>query len=627
MKILIISNYLKKKFDYLPRFLKKFLDFYINLKLKYIIKSLKKTHQNNVSIKVLDIKKNKFTLKNNIETISFSDLRFNLKRDEYIKLRNKIINTTKQNLIKLFNNIGTSIDFNYEGISIAKILEIDLVFLFNEYLGQYELLERILNREHFDRIILFNFNHMALPLYQSLNFNHNIEVCKDGFLVRSHKFFKIINISKFILISLALFFKKLLLRGTKNHSIKNRKNTILFITDTKNQFYSIKPVFDNLLKYENINPVLYSCETFLELSKITKLLRYLFRIRKTISFNREKITNGLYYKTFNFYNFLSIFYNYNLFIYLIKIFNIINNLMQFIGNNLPALVVIANDYSKRGRSEIGYFKLKNIPVVYIPHAGIPIMEELATNSEVSYITVAGELENKYLINKGEPKNKIIVTGRPRYQHFHEGKIQRLLKLRDMFDARKYEFSANKFTILLTTSPIDDKSNEKILSSVVNSLKELNIIDNLIIKLHPRENGRIHQKVLDKLEVNPIIVKDYDILELVASSNLLLSGISNTVLEAMIIGTPVILLDFINVNFTFTSRYIFTEDKSLISVKDQKELTDILQKLIKNKDFYNKYSEDLKNLSEGYSFYDKTQNPTEKTINLFFKEINYNKKGS
>ncbi|MGB5912521.1 MAG: UDP-N-acetylglucosamine 2-epimerase, partial [Promethearchaeia archaeon] len=451
----------------------------------------------------------------------------------------------------------------------------------------------------------------------------------DNFLIRSHNFFKMINISKFILISLALFFKKRLLRRTKNtyHSIKNRKNTILFITDTKNQFYSIKPVYNGLLKYENINPKLYSCETFLELSKITKLFSYLLRIRKTISINKGKIANGLHYKTFNLCNILSIFYNYNLFIYLIKIFNIINNLIYFIGNNLPALVVIANDYSKRGRSEIGYFKLRNIPVVYIPHAGIPIMEELATNSEVSYITVSGEIENKYLMSKGEPKDKIIVTGRPRYQHFHKGKIQRLLKIRDIFDARKYEFNANKFTILLTTSPIDNKSNEKIITSVVSSLKELNLIDNLIIKLHPRENGIIHKKVLDKLEVNPIIVKDYDILELIASSNLLLSGISNTVLEAMIIGTPVVLLDFINVNFIFTSRYVFTEDKSLISVKDQNELTDILQKLIKNKDFYTKYSEDLKNLSEGYSFYDKTQNPTEKIINLFFKEINYNKTSS
>jgi len=298
-----------------------------------------------------------------------------------------------------------------------------------------------------------------------------------------------------------------------------------------------------------------------------------------------------------------------------------NNLIKFIGDNFPVLGVIANDYSIRGRLEIGYFKLKDIPIFYIPHAGIPIMEELATTSEVSYITVSGEFEKKYLLNIGESKEKVEITGRPRYQNFHKGKIQSLLEVRDVFDTRKYEFNAKKFTILLATNPIDNKSNEKIITSVVNSLKDLNMIDNLIIKLHPRENGLLHKKILNKLGVIPIIVKDYDILDLIKSCDLLLSGVSNTILEAMIIGTPVILLDFINVNFIYTSRYIFTEDKSIIRVNNQEELTTVLQKFILNKAFYSSYSESLKNLSKGYSFYDEKENPTKKIINLFLKEIN------
>ncbi|MFX0178500.1 MAG: DUF354 domain-containing protein, partial [Candidatus Hodarchaeota archaeon] len=214
----------------------------------------------------------------------------------------------------------------------------------------------------------------------------------------------------------------------------------------------------------------------------------------------------------------------------------------------------------------------------------------------------------------------VVTGRPRYEHFHKGEIEKLEEVKDIFNAKQYEFNSKKFTILLTTNPIDERSNEKIITSVVNSLKKLNLIDNLIIKLHPREDGEVHKKILRNLGVNPIIVKDYNILQLIKSSDLLLSRVSNTVIESMIIGTPVILLDFINVNFIFTSRYVFTEDKSLISVKDQNELTDILHKLIKNEDFYYKYSINLKNLSKGYSFYDEKQTPTEKILNLFFNEI-------
>jgi len=627
MKILIVNNCFKRSFEYLPRFLKKFLNFYNNLKLKHIINSLIKKHPNETEIKVLSVDNKKLNLNKNIELISLSDLRLNLDRDKYINLRNKIINATKQNLSKIFNNIQGLKSLNYKGISIANLLEFELIILFNEYFGQYELLKRKFKTNQFDRIILFNFDPNSLSLFRSLNFNHNVEICSDNFLIKIQNILKMVNISIYFFITIALFLKRGLFKRNNLDYPPNKlkKKSILFITDTKNQFYSIKPVYNGLMKYknENIIPRQYSCEKYLPFNKIPKLLKFLLMIRKIIIKNKEKIINGLKFKSFNSYSIMRIYYDYNLFFRLIIIFNMLNNLINFIGNTPPVLVVISNDNSIRGRLETGYFKLKNIPVVYIPHSGILIMEELATKSEVSCIAVPGEFEKEYLSHKGEPNDKIIVTGRPRYEQFHKGKIEKLIEVKDKFNARKYKFSSKKFTILLTTNPIDEKSNEKIISSVVNSLKELNLIDNLIIKLHPREDGKIHKKILRKFGVDPIIVKDYDILQLIKSSNLLLSRVSNTVVESMIIGTPVILLDFINVNFIFSSRYVFTEEKFLIKVKSQKELRDVLQKLIENKDFYTKYSEDLKNLSEGYSFYDKTQSSTEKIINLFFNRIKGN----
>ncbi|MFX1432644.1 MAG: UDP-N-acetylglucosamine 2-epimerase [Promethearchaeota archaeon] len=624
MKVLIINNCFKRSFKYLPRLLKKFLNFYTNLKLKQIINFLIKKHPNDIQIKVLNVDYEKLNLNKNMEFISLSNFRLNLDRDKYVNLRDKIINATKQNLSKFFNNIQTLKNLSYKGISIANALEFELITLFNEYFGQYELLKRKIKTNLFDTIILFNFESDSLSLFHSLNFNHNIKVYSDNFLIRIQSILKIINITTYLIITFGLFLKRgLFKRITLDYPSNNlKKKPILFFTDTKNQFYSIKPVYDGLMKYKNEDfiPRQYSCEKYLHFNTIPKLLKFLLKIRKIIIKNKESILNGLKFESFNLYGILKLYYDYDLFFRLINIFNMLNNLTNFIGKNPPILVVISNDSSIRGRLEIGYFKLKNIPVVYIPHSGILIMEELATMSQVSYITVPGGAEKKHLIHKGEPSDKIVVTGRPRYEQFHKGKIEKLIEVKDMFNARKYNFNSKKFTVLLTTNPIDEKSNEKIISSVVNSLKELNLIDNLIIKLHPREDGKIHKKILRKLEVNPLIVKDYDILQLIKSSNLLLSRVSNTVVESMIIGTPVILLDFININFIFTSRYVFTEEKVLIRVKNQKELRETLQKLIENKDFYNKYSKDLNNLSKGYSFYDEKQNPTEKIINLFLKEI-------
>ena len=82
----------------------------------------------------------------------------------------------------------------------------------------------------------------------------------------------------------------------------------------------------------------------------------------------------------------------------------------------------------------------------------------------------------------------------------------------MFNQRTYKFEPERFTILLTTNTIDDISNEKLINTVINSLKELNLIDNLIIKLHPGENGILHRKVLNKLNSFPIIIQDCKIVE-------------------------------------------------------------------------------------------------------------------
>jgi len=311
MKILIITKCFKRNFLYLPRFLNKFLNFYNNIKLKYIINSLRKKYHNATEIKVVNADNQKLNLNKNIEFLSFSDLRFNLDRDKYIKLRNKIINITKQNLNKLFKNLR---NLNYKGISIAEILEIDLIVLFNEYIGHYELLKELFKTKQFDRIIFFNFGSDILPIFRSLNFNHNIEICKDNLLIKSQNLLKIFHILKYLFIILGLFLKRRLLQNTNKDYVLNKKkrNTILFLTDTKNQFYSIKPVYDRLMEYKNINPRHYSCETYLPLNRMIKLLKYLLKIRKIIVNNKENIRIGLEYELFNLYSILKIYYDYNL---------------------------------------------------------------------------------------------------------------------------------------------------------------------------------------------------------------------------------------------------------------------------------------------------------------------------
>lgn len=143
---------------------------------------------------------------------------------------------------------------------------------------------------------------------------------------------------------------------------------------------------------------------------------------------------------------------------------------------------------------------------------------------------------------------------------------------------------------------------------------------MIIKLHPKETGVLQRRILQKLNVNPIIVRDINILTLIKSCDLLLTSFSTTILEAMIIGTPVIILDFINKEFPFSGKYLFSEEKYVKTTKHQESLTKIIKQLTTNPDLLKKYSEELKINADKFSFYDGNDPPTEKIINLISKSI-------
>lgn len=87
---------------------------------------------------------------------------------------------------------------------------------------------------------------------------------------------------------------------------------------------------------------------------------------------------------------------------------------------------------------------------------------------------------------------------------------------------------------------------------------------------------------------------------------MLSRTSTTILEAMIIGTPIIILDFVNLGLYYTSSYLFSEDKKIINIKKVEDLYIHLEKIIKNHDFYKDYTQMIRNMANSYFFYDSSK---------------------
>lgn len=606
----------------MSKFLIRWNQKYNELKLKSLIKILRKKYGNKVEIKIFTTRSKPFRLCYDIQTISSSDFRIDIEKEEFDKIKVKVLDNVKSIMIKIFDELRTSKDFYLEEIFLGKLIEFWFAAFLKKMLGELEILRRILKSEKYDKGILFDFNQNLSPFLINLHKEfRNLEIVKDP-LLKQLKNSSFWFFSKYIIGLLGSSIKTRLFkkRSLKNWSIQKSKN-ILFVSNTINQFESIKKIHNYYEEKKDYGAILYHSDYSLPLNEITNLLRFCFQIRNIWLKDQKKIMRSLSYDSIKLKQLLKEYYKFEMFFALIKIFNSIKNFKQILKTHSFDLVILADELMAEARSYAKYCKIQNIPTIYIPHAGIPDYADLTEKTDFKYITVPGELDKKYLIEKGFPNGDIIVTGRSRYDKFFEGKIKRINEVKDHFDNRVYKFDPNKFTILYTKSNIGRKVGEKFDKSVLHALNELNLIENLVIKLHPDQKSYPYKWVLEEFKgKTPVIVKDYDIFELIKSSNLLLSQSSYTIVEAMIVGTPVIVLDFINVDFFFSGTYKYYDEKDLITVKNQKSLTDSLNKLIKDKNFYIEYSEKLKQLAKGYLFNDGIKTATEHVVSLIEKTI-------
>jgi hypothetical protein len=598
MKILILDNLFNTNFIIplnISKLLNKFIIFYEKLKVHRLIEKLKSDY------------------KGNIEIIVISD-----------RPEQKYMNDKKGVLIELYKNLIKLQQFQIENLFIGDLIEIHFANFLNTIFGKFEILLRVLETEDYDKAVIINSSPYLLDFYKYLNrkfkniflFEKKNSIVK--YLSKIPIFILIIYVLRILYNSILAFGKDVPYKESLNET--NRKN-IYFISYTNNQFNAIKDISFELKDDRELKPIHFHQMNQISFTRIHLLIKFIHEIKHFWYKNLDYISKDLSYNTVPLKEIFRKFYRNYLFIDSLIIFNVFYKYKKIFKMISPSLIVLTNEFNMEQRLLAKYSKIKNILSLHIPHASLEIYEEMITRTDITYLCVPGERGKEYLLRKGEPENKIIVTGKPNYEKYYKGNIKRLTEIRDMFDNRIYQFNPNKFSIVLTTNPIDYNANRHLLITVIESIKEANLIENLIIKLHPREDGLFHKKIFNELNCNPIIVKDVDILQLINSCDLLISRISNTILEGIIMGTPVIILDFLNTKFTMLGTYLFIDDRFIISVKDKQSLTSNILKLTKNKDFYLKYSKFLTEEAKKYSYYNELEKPKEIIIKLIKTLVN------
>ncbi len=456
MKVIILDNFFNNNYYNASKFLIRWIQWYKEIKLQSLIKTLRKIYGKNIEIKIFSARTRKYHLNHNIQSVLASDFRVDIDREEFIEIKNKVLGEVKDIMVHIFNNLRTLKVFYLEGTFLGKLIEYQFSGFLKQILGEYEVLNKILSTETYDKGIIFDYNPRFLPFFRELNKEYkNLEVFKDYVLKQvknsSFWFFSkyIIKLIGFTIKTYPQKQKKL-----KNTLIKKNDN-ILFFSFTINQFRSIRQLFEYFQNQKDIGAFLYEGDYSLSLKKLTKLFRFSFQIRNIWLKEPKNILNEKYkIDSKKLMDLLKEYYKIEMFFIIVKIFNYLENFKKILRVHLPSLVVFADELRAEARLYSKYCRIKKIPNIYITHASIPIWSELTEKHDIEYITVPGELDKKYLIEKGIQSEKIFVTGRSRYDKFYRGKINCFNEIRDFYTNRVYQFAPNKFTILYLTNKVD-----------------------------------------------------------------------------------------------------------------------------------------------------------------------------
>lgn len=212
------------------------------------------------------------------------------------------------------------------------------------------------------------------------------------------------------------------------------------------------------------------------------------------------------------------------------------------------------------------------------------------------ICVSGKNIKRELIKIGIDKEKIFITGDPRYDNIP----QKIKSLHKEAICQKYHLSLNKKKILLLSLyssnfiPVEEK--KLFFQSSYAALQKIKNTE-LIIKPHPNESLDLLEEQIKQWKIKNATIISGDLYELLFVSDLVLMIWSMAGFEAQIMKKPVIAVNFLNKNY---NDYIpYGEKGGGIEIKKPENLYPAIKKLLEDKVFREKL---IKNGEKFYQFY-------------------------
>ena len=289
----------------------------------------------------------------------------------------------------------------------------------------------------------------------------------------------------------------------------------------------------------------------------------------------------------------------------IRLIEIIDKICKIEKNKI---FVSAEDNHDLGRILVGVGRKNKVKSLTVQHGLIlrnPVFGEIVSDK----MAVHGKKEADYLVSMDGKREKIEITGQPRFDEINKKKVKSKKQA-----CKEFGLDFNKKIVIFAAQPL--KSGRVIKKATIEFIKTIEKIKNrddfeFIIKLHPRMSKNDLPEIQDK---NIKIIEDADIYSLLNCCDVLITCFSTVGLEAVFLGYPVI-----SIEIGEESRLDYGKEKVGISLNKKGELENAINRILYNNNFKKNFQKNRKRFIENFA-YKLDGRSTERIVSLINKMI-------
>jgi hypothetical protein len=158
------------------------------------------------------------------------------------------------------------------------------------------------------------------------------------------------------------------------------------------------------------------------------------------------------------------------------------------------------------------------------------------------ISVEGDFLKELLIKQGISREKIVVTGQPRYDLIYKKKRSEGQFIKNLLLIKKKK----KIVLYLPNALYQHLmcSKETYYNMHYDTIKTCQQLPDvhIIVKPHPEETVEYYQEIINEAKSNALVYNGTDLYGIIKLADLVITGISTTIMQSLLLDKPVVMID-------------------------------------------------------------------------------------